>query len=356
MHRFPSKNLPPLDSPTLGTVKATTTWLERHQVGLFLLALGIGAAVGMVAPSVAPGARLAAGPALGLLLYATFLSVPFAQIARGLTAWRFLATVLVVNFALVPMVVFALSRLVSFNPALLVGVVIVLLAPCVDYVIVFTGIAGGAQDRLLAITPVLMLAQVALIPLYLRLFIDGQSASLIDPAPFLSAFVWFIAVPLAAAIATQLLGRVIRPLRIWERAFGDAMVPLVMLVLTLVVASQIDAIRERLFDLGAAIGVFALYAAVMTVVALAVARAARLGSRDSRAVVFSGVTRNSLVVLPLVLALPAPLDLAPLVVVSQTLVELVAMVILVRLAPKLVPHIDRDPGDCDTYTKTSEAS
>ena len=50
---------------------------------------------------------------------------------------------------------------------------------------------------------------------------------------------------------------------------------------------------------------------------------------------FSGATRNSLVVLPLALALPAPLSLAPVVVVTQTLVELVGMVIFVRLVPRL---------------------
>ncbi len=57
----------------------------------------------------------------------------------------------------------------------------------------------------------------------------------------------------------------------------------------------------------------------------------------TRAVVFSGVTRNSLVVLPLALALPASLAIAPLAVVTQTLVELVCLLVLVRLVPRLVP-------------------
>ena len=43
--------------------------------------------------------------------------------------------------------------------------------------------------------------------------------------------------------------------------------------------------------------------------------------------------------LPLVLALPAAFDLAPLVVVTQTLVELVAMVVFVRFVPLLVPEL-----------------
>jgi ACR3 family arsenite efflux pump ArsB len=54
-------------------------------------------------------------------------------------------------------------------------------------------------------------------------------------------------------------------------------------------------------------------------------------------VVFSAATRNSLVVLPLALALPAQFALTPLVVVTQTLVELVAMVVLVAVVPRLMP-------------------
>ena len=43
---------------------------------------------------------------------------------------------------------------------------------------------------------------------------------------------------------------------------------------------------------------------------------------ESCALMFTSVTRNSLVVLPLVLALPVGYGLAPAVVVTQTLVEL----------------------------------
>lgn len=50
---------------------------------------------------------------------------------------------------------------------------------------------------------------------------------------------------------------------------------------------------------------------------------------------FSGTTRNSLVVLPIALTLPTDLQLAPLAVVTQTLVELVVMVVLVALVPRL---------------------
>ena len=51
---------------------------------------------------------------------------------------------------------------------------------------------------------------------------------------------------------------------------------------------------------------------------------------------FSGVTRNSLVVLPLALALPDGTGLAALAVLTQTLVELLVMLALVALVPRVV--------------------
>lgn len=151
-------------------------WMERHQLPLYVAALAVGAAAGLGIPAVARPAETLITPALGLLLYATFLGVPFARIARGFRDWRFLSTITVVNFAIVPVVVWVLSRLVAHDRVLLVGVLLVLLAPCIDYVIVFAGIAGGAKERLLAATPLLMLAMVTLIRLVPRLVAEPVSA------------------------------------------------------------------------------------------------------------------------------------------------------------------------------------
>ena len=86
----------------------------------------------------------------------------------------------------------------------------------------------------------------------------------------------------------------------------------------------------------AVVPVFVAFVPIAAVVGAVAARFARLDVPSRRTIVFSGVTRNSLVVLPLALALPAAFDLAPLVVVTQTLVELLVLVLLVRLVPRLV--------------------
>jgi arsenite transporter len=58
---------------------------------------------------------------------------------------------------------------------------------------------------------------------------------------------------------------------------------------------------------------------------------------EARSVTFSAATRNSLVVLPLALALPEDLrGLAAAAVITQTLMELVGELVYIRLIPLLV--------------------
>ncbi|AZH79061.1 arsenic resistance protein [Microbacterium sp. Y-01] len=318
-------------------MRTAVEWMERWQVPLYLAALVVGAGIGLLIPAIAHSAELAINPVLGLLLYVTFLGVPFVKIGQSFRDWRFLVTVLVVNFVAVPIVVFLLSRIVAHDQVLLVGVLFVLLTPCVDYVIVFTGIAGGAKDRLIAAAPLLMLAQMLLLPLYLGLFVGAEFVATVDLAPFIEAFLLLIALPLVAAGLTQLAAARTR----WGVAIQGtvlgAMVPLMMLTLSVVVASQIAGVGRQLGVLVLAIPVYVLFAAVMVPIGAVAGKVARIDVPGRRAIVFSGVTRNSLVVLPLVLALPAAFDLAPLVVVTQTLVELIVMVVFVRLIPRLLP-------------------
>lgn len=322
-------------------MRSGAAWLERHQLPFYLSGLALGAVLGLTVPAVARPAELLITPVLGVLLYATFLGVPFARTVEAVRDVRFLGAALTVNFVLVPVVVWLLSRMVAADEAVLVGVLFVLLTPCVDYVIVFTGLAGGARDRLLAAAPVLMIAQMLLLPFSLWLFVGPEFAARIDIGPFVEAFLLLIVLPLAAAAVTQVAAARTRAGAAVQQVTLAAMVPLLAITLAVVVASQIAAVSARIGSLMLAIPVFVAFAVIMAPLADAVGRAVRLDVPGRRALVFSGATRNSLVVLPLVLALPAAFDLSALVVVTQTLVELLLMLVFVRVVPRLVRHDTR---------------
>lgn len=305
----------------------------RHQVAFYLLAIAAGAAVGGLLPATAPWFALAVVPALALLLFVTFLGVPFLAVARALRDVRFVGTVVVVNVVVAPLAAFGLSRFVTDDDGLLLGLLLVLLTPCIDYVVVFTGLAGGAKERLLAATPLLMVLQIVLLPLYLRLFAGEVSFAALDVRPFIEAFAFLIALPLLAAAGVQLLARRHRAARVLSAGAAGAMVPLMMLVLLVVVASQTAALGGQAAALVRLVPIYAAFLAIMLLAGILVARVARLPVAQTHAVVFSGATRNSLVVLPLALAASFPLT--PLAVVTQTLVEVIGMVVFVWLVPRL---------------------
>ena len=118
----------------------TRDTLEHRQIPLYFVAVLLAAAFGLLAPSWAHGLGLLVTPAIAVLMYAMFLQIPFLALRQGLGNQRFLAALLLANFILVPMLVWLLTRGLVERPALLVGALLVLLTPCIDYVVVFTHI------------------------------------------------------------------------------------------------------------------------------------------------------------------------------------------------------------------------
>ena len=321
---------------TTVSLRRVISWWDSHQVALYLLAIAVGGIIGLVTPGVAPVLETATNPVLALLLFATFLGVPIIELGRAFRDWKFLSTVVVVNFVIVPIVVFGLSRFVEDEQGLFFGLLLVLLTPCVDYVIVFTGLAGGAKVRLLAATPLLMLLQIMLLPLYLLVIAGPDLTGLVEIEPFVEAFVILIVIPLVGAAYVQAIARRFAIGRRIEEVMAAAMVPLMMLTLAVIIGSQIAAVGSEALTLLRLLPLYAGFAIIMLLVGVGASRVAKLDTPGTGAVIFSGVTRNSLVVLPLALALPVELAIAPLAVVTQTLVELVVMVLFVRLVPALV--------------------
>jgi len=117
------------------------------------------------------------------------------------------------------------------------------------------------------------------------------------------------------------------------------------LTLLVIVASQLPRVLASIGQLAAVVPVYVAFLIVMPLVGRLVASLFDMDTGQSRALVFTSVTRNSLVVLPLALALPPAYAIVPAVVVTQTLVELTGMVVLTRVVPRwLVPGEGGNPS------------
>ncbi|WP_323601686.1 arsenic resistance protein [Pseudomonas putida] len=315
----------------------TREQLETRQIPIYFAAVLAAIAFGLLASDTARQLEALITPAIAVLMYAMFLQIPFLDLRQGLGNRRFITALLLANFVLVPLLVWAITRGLVEHPAILVGALLVLLTPCIDYVVVFTHIGKGDSRLTLAATPLLLLAQLVLLPVYLALMLGGSSQVAISITPFVEAFVLLIVLPMALAVLTSAGTRRSRAVATWNDAWAWLPVPAMALVLMVVIASQIVVVLRDFDRLLPVVPVYIGFMLLAPVLGFICARLLRLPASEARSVTFSAATRNSLVVLPLALALPEEMrGLAAAAVITQTLVELVSELIYIRAVPRFV--------------------
>lgn len=311
--------------------------LEKNQIPIYFAAVILAVIGGLITPVFSQALSVLVTPAIAVLMYAMFLQIPFLDLREGLSNKRFMLALLVANFVAIPLMVWALTRGITEHPAILLGALLVLLTPCIDYVVVFTHIGKGDSKLTLAATPVLLLLQLVLLPMYLAFMLDGDSAIVISIGPFIEAFVVLIALPLLLAVATAAGVKRSRAVAGWNSAWAWMPVPAMAIVLVVVIASQITFVLRDMDKVLPIVPVYIGFMLLAPLVGAFVAKAFKLPAETARSVAFSSSTRNSLVVLPLALALPEEIrGLATAAVITQTLIELVSELIYIRVIPVLI--------------------
>ena len=312
--------------------------LERHQVWCYLGAVLVGLMAGTAWPGLGSTTEALVWPVLAVLLYATFTQVPLVTIPAAFADGRFLATALVGNFVLVPLAVWGLVQLVPGDDVLRLGLLLVLLVPCTDWFITFTQLGRGDTPRAIALTPITLIVQLLLLPLYLWAM-SGVDVGLVFSLGDLWPALLVVLGPLVLAAVTELWARssgrgdrVVAHLGWWP-------VPMLAVVILLVATAHVGEVRESLHVLPVVAAVSVAHLVTALVLTAVLGRVARLPMGQRRTLAFSLGTRNSFIVLPFALSLPAGWEVAAIVVVMQSLVELFGMVFFMWFVPTvLVPE------------------
>jgi arsenite transporter len=301
--------------------------LERHQVWLYLAAILAGLTVGARTPGIGHAFDLLLWPVLGALLYSTFVQVPLLHLRAAFRDRRFLLALLLGNFILVPMLAWGLMLALPDDPALRLGVLLVLLVPCTDWFITFTQLGRGDAARAIAVTPINLLMQFLLLPLYLWLMLPSEPfTSVIAIDDLASVAVGLIGVPLLLAALSQRWMQAEPGRSAWRERLAWGPVPLLTLVLFLIAAAHVGVVRDSGAILLNVLPVFIGFALGAALIARLLMHGLQLPVTTGRTLAFSLGTRNSFVVLPLALALPSGWETVVVIIVFQSLVELFAMV------------------------------
>ncbi|MCL4190321.1 MAG: hypothetical protein KJZ87_01145 [Thermoguttaceae bacterium] len=309
------------------------TAIERHQIPIYFAAVLLGSAVGLLLPESASALEMWIWPVVGTLLFFTFLQVPLIQFRQALADGRFLAAMLTANFVFVPLVVWLLLKVLPPSSPILLGVALVLLTPCTDWMNTFTLLGKGDAHRTLAATPLLLIAQILLLPLFLWLMLKSHTSRMVATWPFVQAFLGLIVLPLSLAWLTEWFSK--RSERVARGLARSSSLPVVLLAVTVLViaASQMQQVLDHARQLTLVTLIFVAYVALAAFVGRLTVWLFLLPPRAGRGIIFSTGTRNSFVVLPLALALPPEWKLAVAVIVIQAFVEMLGMLVFIRIVP-----------------------
>lgn len=308
--------------------------MEKYQVWLYLFAIVMGMVIGWVAPETTDAWEAILWPVLGFLLYTTFTQVPMVHLGPAFRDRRFLIALLAGNFILIPILVaFLLPLVPGADPAVRLGILLVLLVPCTDWFISFTHLGRGDAARAIAAAPVLLVAQLVLLPIYLWLFMDDLAVDLTVGSHLLPAFLGLIVTPLVLAWLTEQLAEKRRFTQRLVQSLGWLPVPLLAVLVFLIAGSQVSLVIEEGGILYSVLGIFVLYLVAAALIGKGLCRLFKLERAVGRTLTFSLGTRNSFVMLPLALSLPDAWSMAVVVVVFQSLVELFGMIVYLRWVP-----------------------
>jgi ACR3 family arsenite efflux pump ArsB len=271
--------------------------LDKIEPVLLLAAVGLGVLLSGAPRIAAPASRLVS-VFLAFMLFGLFWEAPLKDIGTGFRNVRFTFTALAVNFLWTPFLAWILmGAFLGDSPYLALGLLLLLVTPCTDWYLVFTGISRGNVPLSASLLPVNLIVQVTLLPVYILVFSGAQGDG--GPALLVRSAALTLLAPFALAkgLKFALRGRA-RPARMMEGLFARRQFVWLWLAVAAMFAS------ERIFDEGyldvfvsIALPVLAFFA-ITFLVARGVARAMRFDLPDSVSLAFTVLARNS----PLALA------------------------------------------------------
>ncbi|GAA1436646.1 bile acid:sodium symporter [Nocardiopsis tropica] len=279
-------------------------------------------------------------PALMLMLTAVFVQVDVGQVREARSARSAVAAGLVLNFVFTPLLAGALGAgLLGDSPDLRIGLLLLLVTPCTDWYLVFTGLARGHMGMAAAVLPVNLVLQLLLLPVYVLLL--GGDAAMVDTGTLVEAVLLVLVVPLVLAVAARWAARRWRGAS-WRDGVmapwaSRAVLPLLYAAVLAMFAWQARTVASHLGDLAGLVPPLVLFFVVAPSAALLASRLLRLPPDQRVTLVMTTAARNSPIALAIAVAAFPDRPLVAVALVAGPLLELPVLALLsqlVRVRPR----------------------
>lgn len=312
----------------------------RDETKPFILSAAI--AVGLVLNRVAGGTLRHYGwivrVGLFVVIFAVMAFVEITGIGAALRKRKPTAIAITTNYVVVPLFAWALGWLILRNyPDLWAGVILYTLTPCVGWYLIFIDLAKGNMDWGLAMLPIDIILQTALLPIYLWLLVGKVIP--IDFITLLRGVTLFLLLPFAAAYTTRTILRKTRGPGFvngpYKRLTNELKLWALVAVVIGIFATQPRLDNTHLRQVGLIIATITAFFIGVFMLALTIGRTFKLTYQDTTAMVFETTARNSESVIGIAAAVFAGRPLVTLAILIGPAIELPVLLALTKVMLRL---------------------
>ncbi|WP_053362780.1 bile acid:sodium symporter [Bacillus sp. FJAT-27251] len=270
-------------------------------------------------------------PLLTSMLYITFLQIPLENIKRAFKNLRFTYTSVIINFVWTPLFAWFLASLfLGDNEALYIGFIMLMVTPCTDWYLVFTGIARGNVALSTAVLPLNFVLQVILLPAYLLVF--GGASGIIELEFLIESILLVLVLPFLLASLTKASFR--NRERIQEKIlYRLSAFPILFLSLAIAAmfASQGQLLLENLELMGQIAIPILVFFAINFIISQKVGQLMKFPYEDRASLSLTTLARNSPIALAIAMTAFPDQPLIALTLVIGPLLELPILAVITQL-------------------------
>ena len=277
-------------------------------------------------------------PFLMVLLFCVFLSVDGQKFKNAFLNLKFTISAVAVNFIWTPIFTFILGMLFFRHSLdLQMGLMMLMVTPCTDWYLVFTGIANGNVELGASILPLNLLLQILLMPVYLLLFF-GSSVHF-NVGAMLGNVLLVLIIPFGAAVLLKWIGRKnhkAESMVMWLQKSGDniQLVFLCLAVISMFASESKEVINNPELLLRMMIPLL-IFFAVNFVLVRFIGKKEKLPQKDIVALNFTTLARNSPLSLAVAVAAFPDRPLISLALVIGPLIELPVLGIIASISKQI---------------------
>ncbi|WP_059105905.1 arsenic resistance protein [Shouchella shacheensis] len=302
--------------------------LEKLQTLVILLSISLGLLLGQL-HIIEQYADYFIIPFLFVMLYGLFLTIPLKPLKKAFLNYKFLSTSTIINFIWTPLLAWGLGFLfLSEHPALWMGFIMLMVTPCTDWYLIFTGVAKGNVPLSTALLPVNVILQVLLLPVYLLIF--AGTVETVELSTVLESVILVLVAPFALALLSRYVLKKKESFlkNKWTPFFGSGQVFFLALAIMAMFASQGSYLLENLNVLYILLIPVLLYFVINYVLARLIGRFLKFSYENTASLTLTIIARNSPVALAIAVTAFPDQPLIALALVIGPLIELPVLAII----------------------------